>query len=83
MEVSEVGTNGFGHELCLVIPQERSLDVVPLGEVDAREVLEASIPIIGIISEKTCELIDFAFIGSPLSNPGGFVETVDVVPGFD
>ena len=53
VKVSEVGTNGLGFELGFVYPQERVLDVVPLGEVDAGKVLEASVPIIGITSEKT------------------------------
>ena len=83
VEVSEAGTNGLGHELHLVVPQDLVLDVVPLGAVYAGEVLETGVPLVGIISEETGELIDFALIGSPLSNPGSFVETIDELPCFE
>ena len=83
VKVPEVGTNGFGRKLRLVVSQEGNLDVVELLEVDAGEVLEGIVPLLGVISQEIGELIDFAFIGGPLSNPGGFLETIDVVPGFE
>ena len=82
-EVSEVGPNGLGRELCLAVPQERVLNVDSLGEVYAKEVLETGVPLLGIISEETGELINFTLVGGPLSNPGSFIETIDAVPGFE
>ena len=53
------------------------------GEVYAGEVLETVVPFFGILSEEIGELIDFALIGGPFSNPGSFIETIGVVPGFE
>ena len=60
-----------------------AVNFVSLGEVYSREVLEIIVPIVGIASENTCELIHFAFIGGPFSNPGNLIETFHVVPGFE
>ena len=78
VKVSEVGTNGLGRKLRLVVPHERSLDVVELGEV-----FKSIVPILGVLLEEIGELIDFALIGGPLSNPGSLLELLDVVPGFE
>ena len=83
MQVSEVGANGFGRELRLVVPDEGDFDVVELLEVDAWKILEGVVPLLGVVSQEIGELIDFALIGGPLSNPGGFLEAFDVVPGFE
>ena len=79
----EVGTNGFGHKICLVVSQKCSLDVVELGEVNAGEVFESVVPLFGIFSKEISEFINFAYMGSPLSNPGSLIESIDVVPDFE
>ena len=36
-------------------------------------------PLVGVVPKEVCELINFPFIGSSLSNPGSLVEGVQVV----
>ena len=79
LQISEVGTDGFGCELLLVVLQEHALEGVPLGEVQEGKAPETFVPHVGVVSKEVSEHIDFSLIGSTLSSPGSFVEAVKVV----
>ena len=79
LQVSEVGTDGFGCELLLVVLEEHTTNGFELGEVQEGEVAEPLVPLGCVVAEEIGELIDFSLIGGPFPNAGGFAKSVQVI----